>query len=288
MGLFDLRLNRQAIYLCVSIVLSAWGGCVFNPIGMTPPSSERALHALEAGTERDQMPTDSAQPVDDLVPDQLQPDTLVPDSLVKPDAGCPAGLVDCGGICVDLMTDFNHCGGCKQACPWGLTNECVAGACVCGKENAPCDNGLNCVKGACTCVAGGFCKGCCQGDTCVPVGSGQSATKCGSGGLPCKVCDDGNDCTRDTCLANGTCGKVPEPPGTSCDDSLYCTVNDSCSGGTCGGKPRDCSSLDDECNDGICIESKKGCVQVPKPDGTSCGPGKSACCNGVCYKKPPC
>jgi hypothetical protein len=37
---------------------------------------------------------------------------------------CPAGLVDCG-ICADLATDPNHCGGCDVRC----TGPCVHGLC---------------------------------------------------------------------------------------------------------------------------------------------------------------
>jgi hypothetical protein len=29
--------------------------------------------------------------------------------------GCAPGLVDCGGVCVDLESDPNHCGSCMHA-----------------------------------------------------------------------------------------------------------------------------------------------------------------------------
>lgn len=44
------------------------------------------------------------------------------------DAGCGAGLVTCGGRCVDLRTDVFYCGACGNACVDGTT--CFGGACV--------------------------------------------------------------------------------------------------------------------------------------------------------------
>ena len=40
---------------------------------------------------------------------------------------CPGGLIDCGGICVDITSDPDHCGGCGNACSEGLS--CVDGVC---------------------------------------------------------------------------------------------------------------------------------------------------------------
>ncbi|MBI4703736.1 MAG: hypothetical protein HY744_21715, partial [Deltaproteobacteria bacterium] len=42
---------------------------------------------------------------------------------------CPAPLVDCGGECVDLQSDVQHCGICNHYCP---TELCVLGACTGG------------------------------------------------------------------------------------------------------------------------------------------------------------
>ena len=41
-------------------------------------------------------------------------------------------------------------------------------------------------------------------------------------------CDDGLDCTIDTC--DEVCQNVPAPAGTSCDDQQDCTINDACNG----------------------------------------------------------
>jgi len=41
---------------------------------------------------------------------------------------CPTGVVSCGGVCRNLMTDANHCGACNTAC--GAGNMCSAGRCT--------------------------------------------------------------------------------------------------------------------------------------------------------------
>jgi hypothetical protein len=55
---------------------------------------------------------------------------------------CPTGLTDCGGTCVDLMTNPQHCGSCPNACTGGT--QCVKGQCLC-TGNTP-DN----CSGVCT------------------------------------------------------------------------------------------------------------------------------------------
>lgn len=49
---------------------------------------------------------------------------------------CPAGTVDCGGVCVDTQTDRNHCGACGNSCGPGT---CQDGYCTgpCVSTNNP-------------------------------------------------------------------------------------------------------------------------------------------------------
>jgi hypothetical protein len=48
------------------------------------------------------------------------------------------------------------------------------------------------------------------------------------------VCDDGNECTIDTCLPpDGRCSHTPSPDGAACDDWNDCTIDDTCSDGVC-------------------------------------------------------
>ena len=100
-------------------------------------------------------------------------------------------------------------------------------------------------------------------------------------------CDDGNSCTRDSCIS-GQCSNDPAPlEGTTCDDGLYCTEPDACTAGTCTGPERDCSALDDSCHRGYCNEASSACEALPKPPGTACDDGlyctdPDSCQEGTC------
>jgi len=64
-----------------------------------------------------------------------------------------------------------------------------------------------------------------------------------------------------------------KPDDTPCDDGLWCTNPDTCTAGVCGGPPRDCSHLDDQCNDGICNEELDRCEYDPFTTSTPCNNG---------------
>jgi Periplasmic copper-binding protein (NosD) len=64
-----------------------------------------------------------------------------------------------------------------------------------------------------------------------------------------------------------------------CDDGLTCDGAETCNVGTnmCeAGTPPDCSSLDDQCNAGICVEPT-GCEPDPVVDGTGCNATLDSC-----------
>jgi hypothetical protein len=92
------------------------------------------------------------------------------------------------------------------------------------------------------------------------------------------VCDDAAD----------TCVTQPKVDGTACDDNLFCTVNDQCIGGGCAAGPaRDCSTVGDQCNDGVCDDAADTCAAQPKVDGTACDDNLfcseiDTCQNGFC------
>ncbi len=63
-------------------------------------------------------------------------------------------------------------------------------------------------------------------------------------------CDDGNDCTTDTCTT-GLCYHGNVSQGTPCDDGLFCTETDECDGnGTCVGTHSPCSGRLNRCCEG--------------------------------------
>ncbi|GIW41776.1 MAG: hypothetical protein KatS3mg076_2353 [Candidatus Binatia bacterium] len=82
---------------------------------------------------------------------------------------------------------------------------------------APCDDGVSCT----------------QNDQCDGFGN--------CGGTPNDaLCEDGNECTTNTCDAELDCQTTNVAAGATCDDEVSCTQNDQCDGfGNCGGTPND-------------------------------------------------
>jgi uncharacterized protein (TIGR03382 family) len=95
-------------------------------------------------------------------------------------------------------------------------------------------------------------------------------------------CDDGNICTTDTCdPATGCQTSFNTLP---CDDGLYCNVGETCQAGACqGGSAMDCSSLDDQCNQGACDEAGDSCYADPGPkNGDGCDDSDPCTMNDTC------
>jgi hypothetical protein len=166
---------------------------------------------------------------------------------------------------------------------------CINGVCVSGP--APdCDDGNICTDDSCDSVSG-----CVNAPNSAPCDDGDACTTndtCASAacvGGAAANCDDGNACTDDSC--DSATGCVNTPNSGPCDDGLWCTANDVCSSGTCGGTLRNCSALDDQCNDGVCDENIDLCVKQLKLNGTPCEDGQfctepDTCFNGICTAGP--
>jgi len=106
------------------------------------------------------------------------------------------------------------------------------------------------------------------------LGHGDTLGECASGCTTAQECGDGNACTTDTCLPDGTCGHAVvdcndgnactaescEPAtgcvstpsnGVACEDGNECTDDDVCSAGACQGTAVAGCCLDaQDCNDG--------------------------------------
>ncbi len=125
-------------------------------------------------------------------------------------------------------------------------------------------------------------------------------------------CDDGNQCTvdtcqnpstggtcehtqvtcqasDDTCLSNqcnptsGVCEPVYQANGTSCDNGLYCTEESECQAGVCTAvTPRSCEFLDDICQVGTCNENLRQCIAVVADDGTPCDDRQNCTLDDFC------
>jgi Stigma-specific protein, Stig1 len=137
------------------------------------------------------------------------------------EAGCPAGLAECAGICVAIDSDEANCGACDNTCDPGEI--CASGACalVCPAGQTDCD-------GACidTDVDATNCGGC--GTACAPGelcnGAGQCELTCQAGLVGCEgECIDPNT-DSDFCGAGADC---VVDPGSAC------TANQVCTSGSC-------------------------------------------------------
>ncbi len=178
--------------------------------------------------------------------------------------------------CVDCLTDADCDDG--NDC---TDDACIAGVCENTNNTDPCDDGLFCTKYD-ECL-NGQCSG--SGDTCPP---GQICVEDDDTCVDCLTdadCDDGNDCTDDTCAA-GVCENTNNTD--PCDDGLYCTEGETCGGGICsGGTPRDCSASDGPCAVGVCDDSADTCRAKAINDGGTCDDGLfctegETCTAGIC------
>lgn len=97
---------------------------------------------------------------------------------------------------------------------------------------------------------------------------------CDGCSFACEIenCNDGNRCTADSCVSLLGCLNEAEPAGTAC-----------CNGAV----PRNCNSLTDQCNVGVCNLTTDACETQPKADGTACSDDLACttgdtCNDGVC------
>ncbi|MEZ4293868.1 MAG: hypothetical protein R3B70_02745 [Polyangiaceae bacterium] len=97
-------------------------------------------------------------------------------NVVVEDGVCAAGLQSCGGECVNLSSDADHCGACDNAC---FDGSCVEGVC----PGTGCGGGLTLCDGVC-------------------VSTESSTDHCGACGV---VCPDGV-CVQGMCKDLAGCG----------------------------------------------------------------------------------
>ncbi len=183
-------------------------------------------------------------------------------------AACDDGLFCTVG---DQCDGAGSCSGQPRDCPAGSAcqrAECdeQAGACtlVALADNTPCDDGLYCNVGEA-----------CQAGECT--GGGPRDCSAAGGGCADGVCDE----QQDDCIGTDL------PDGTPCDDGDPCTVDDACAAGDCLGDTKDCSALDDACNQGRCDPLDGACIAEPANEGQPCDDGLACslgdrCLEGAC------
>lgn len=200
------------------------------------------------------------------------------------DVGCAA---TCGGTCVDLQRDPQHCGTCGRACSTVRANSvagCAAGACEvrCGEGFGDCDanvaNGCE-VRLAASAAHCGRCGGACPARAnasavCVEGGCGFT---CNAGFADCDG-DGANGCevaTATSVMHCGACGNVCRVAnGTAACVAGACGVGACAAGyGNCDG------SAANGCERGLLTDATNcgGC-------GVACRPANAtgACAAGVC------
>ena len=250
-----------------------------------------------------------------------QDDDPCTDDSCNPAVGCVHNLNESPCNDDDLCTTGDHChlGECIGAGTLACNdqNPCTDDSCgsQSGCQFAPndesCDDGNECTTddhcAGAVCAAGGSLD-CddhnpCTNDSCDP-GTGCvhtpntapcndedpcttidvcSAGECTGGEL--LDCDDGNDCTTDSCASEAGCLHAPLDTG-NCDDNDPCTVTDTCSLGNCEGSGAfDCDDLD-VCTEDSCVPFL-GCDNAPLT-GTPCDDSNECtttdlCSNGQCF-----
>jgi cysteine-rich repeat protein len=109
-------------------------------------------------------------------------------------------------------------------------------------------------------------------------------------------CDDGNECTNDACTGqpgNAVCSNPPKELNIPCNNGLYCDGSDHCDGqGSCVpiGTPIDCSSLNGQCQVGVCNENTDQCepdyhnypLSIPCNNGLYCDGSDHCDGSGIC------
>jgi hypothetical protein len=201
-----------------------------------------------------------------------------------PAAGCGSRPAADGAACGDgnACNGAETCrsGACQPGTPLGCadTNACTTDTCdpSRGCVRRPVADGTPCGADR------GFCAGT---DVC-------RAGACIAGTPP--SCDDGNACTTDACSdALGRCTHQSGPgccqSDADCADSDACTTEERCVAGACVTTPVACPAA------GPCATSRcdaaKGCMAMPRPDGTTCDDGDActtgdACTSGRCAGTP--
>lgn len=164
--------------------------------------------------------------------------SLVADAATSACHNCAASSACCGTLCVDTMTDAQHCGGCNTVCQSGLA--CVNGHCQCGSTY--CTSQQTCCSGTCVdttssmshcgsctnaCTGGQMCvSSACKAPTCSPACSGSSpnccsnyctntatdVANCGSCG---HACTSGQSCVSSSCTTTAVSGCCCDPNSTT-------------------------------------------------------------------------
>jgi len=136
-------------------------------------------------------------------------DTLPEDQPADPSGDCPAPLVDCAGLCVDVQSNHEHCGTCGRACE--AVRVCSAGECLleCPAGTELCSGG--CVDTSTSLVHCGLCDRACT--------AGENADPRCEAGTCTVVCHEGwSDLNGDGACTEKRATVLIDNPGSDLAD----------------------------------------------------------------------
>ena len=198
------------------------------------------------------------------------------------------GVESCSqGACiasnVPNCADANPCTLDQCVEPTGCTHPPATGS-ACTDNNA-CTVGDVCnASGTCSAGSPRVCNDGldCTTDTC------NTATGCVFTPRTGTCTDDGNPCTSDTCSGT-TCTHPARANGSSCSDGLFCTVGEACQSGVCTGGTANCLDTN-PCTNDSCSEAT-GCsntpaIGAPCNDNNACTVSDTCNASAVCTGSP--
>ncbi len=198
------------------------------------------------------------------VPRPSDRDSAEVDGSVPADiSACPTGQSSCGGVCVVLATDPEHCGTCDRACPVVSHGDrtCAVGRCgfschadfqQVGSQCVPCGG-----TGQPVCVGGGCrtglsdCGGVCRSLM-------DDVIHCGGCARACMLPNSASLCAEGRCVV-ASCGMgfgdCDNNPSNGCETNLMLTP------ASCGACGRMCSTAQ-VCTAGTCTSGQRSCAQT--------------------------
>lgn len=193
-------------------------------------------------------------------------------------------LAGCGDP--ERMTPFRSNAvdsGASEVVTSGDSGVIMSGSC---RDDRDCDDRIDCTDD--TCVVGGVCEHlavmsrCPAGQRCFP--SEGCATMATRRCMTDAQCDDGVPCTRDVCIAGGTCNSIRDDSRCAagqvcgamgclamgrctgdgeCGNGIYCDGVERCVSGVCQAGTRVSCSDNDPCTGDVCNEGMRRCENPP-------------------------
>ncbi len=198
--------------------------------------------------------------------------TFASDCQADPKAPQDPNVKCCSGVCRDITSDHDNCGGCGQACASDTT--CESGKCGCSPSQ---ETGCACSLSQQTGCGPG--QVCCavpneEGDGTVPACVTFDSQNCGACGKACPgggACCAGGECVNEHAYNCGACG-------------VACSGSDECCNGACADTITDCGKCGHACDPGeFCQHTEDGssCVPVVTDGGTDApDPCENVTCTG--------